>query len=138
MGPATTPAARGRIVVCSFHGRDGDDVTKVNDLTSMPHGLKQLLEVLKPSVVFYADDDNVQHPGKRPGDAMSVHPLLHVDDPCNGSIGNAGPGPNVVVDEHTGADGEESMGMQASEPVGRGSFIAANVVIGVDSRGGCS
>ena len=100
-------AACGRIVVCSLDGSDGDDVTKVNDLTSICHSLKRLSEVLRSSVVFHADEDNFQQLGRRPGGATFVHPPLHVDDLPNGSIGNAGPVPNVVIDEHAGADGEE-------------------------------
>ena len=91
LGPATTPAARGRIVVCSLDGSDGDDVTKVNDLTSRPHSLKRLFKVLRSSVVLHVDKDNVRQVGRRPGGTMFVHPPLHVDDLPNGSVGNAAP-----------------------------------------------
>ena len=94
LGPATTPAARGRIVVCSLDASDGDDVTKINDLRSRPHSLKRLFEVMRSSLVFHADEDNVRQLGRRPGGAMLVH--------CP----TAGPGPNAVV-EHAGADCEE-------------------------------
>ena len=101
LGPyaPTTTAACGQIVVCSLDGSNGDDVTKVNDLTSRPHSLKRLFEVLRSSVIFHADEDSVRHLGRRPGGATFVHPSLYVDDVPNGSIGNAVLGPNVVVDD---------------------------------------
>lgn len=101
--------ARRWFVVDGLDGSYGDDVAKVNDLASKHYSLQRLLEVLNSSIVGYADEDDFLWLGRSPGGATFVHPPLHVHHFPNNSMVNTGPGPNVVVEEHTDTNGKGEM-----------------------------